>query len=131
MDFWVFLVAVVVIIIDVAFALYAGNIAEQKGYSRGNWIAICLIFGVIGYILIAALPDLELRATLKNIEGKLAKDENDNCLPRSNSSSTMRVLSEMRPLAPLSDSMDYWTCKYCGLDNPKEARYCQHCGGYR
>lgn len=65
MDFWVFLVAVVVIIIDVAFALYAGNIAEQKGYSRGNWIAICLIFGVIGYILIAALPDLELRATLK------------------------------------------------------------------
>lgn len=131
MDFWVFLVAVVVIIIDVAFALYAGNIAEQKGYSRGNWIAICLVFGVIGYILIAALPDLELRATLKNIEGKLAKDENDNCLPRSNSNSTMRVLSEMRPLVPLSDSEDYWTCKYCGLENTKEARRCKRCGEYR
>lgn len=37
----------------------------------------------------------------------------------------MKSLSEMTPLA------DYWTCKYCGLDNPKEARYCQHCGGYR
>lgn len=141
MDFWVFLVAVVVIIIDVAFALYAGNIAEQKGYSRGNWIAICLIFGVIGYILIAALPDLELRATLKNIEKKLVKDKNDNYLPRSsssdsnrnssNSNCTVKSLSEMKPLAPLSDSVDYWTCKYCGLDNPKEARYCQHCGGYR
>ncbi|MFR3796937.1 MAG: zinc-ribbon domain-containing protein [Christensenellales bacterium] len=23
------------------------------------------------------------------------------------------------------------TCKHCGLENPKEARYCQHCGGYR
>ncbi len=23
------------------------------------------------------------------------------------------------------------TCKYCGLENPKEARYCQHCGEYR
>lgn len=89
MNFWVFLVAVVVIIIDVAFALYAGNIAEQKGYSRGNWIAICLIFGVIGYILIAALPDLELRATLKNIEKKLAKDKNDNYLPRSSSSDSI------------------------------------------
>ena len=143
MGFWVFLVAVVVIIIDVAFALYAGNIAEQKGYSRGNWIAICLIFGVIGYILIAALPDLVLRATLENIEKKLAKDKNDNYLPRSsssdsnrnsnssNSNSTIKSLSKMTPLAPLSDSMDYWTCKYCGLENPKEARYCQHCGEYR
>lgn len=131
MDFAYFLIALVAIAINVAFAMYAGGIAEQKGYSKGNWIAVCIIFGIVGYILIAALPDLELRATLKNIEGKLAKDENDNCLPRSNSNSTMRVLSEMRPLVPLSDSEDYWTCKYCGLDNPKEARYCQHCGGYR
>lgn len=131
MDFAYFLIALVAIAINVAFAMYAGGIAEQKGYSKGNWIAVCIIFGIIGYILIAALPDLELRATLENIEKKLAKDENDNCLPRSNSNSTMRVLSEMRPLVPLSDSEDYWTCKYCGLENPKEARYCQHCGGYR
>ena len=100
-------------------------------YSKGNWIAVCIIFGIVGYTLIAALPDLELRATLENIEKKLAKDKNDNYLPRnssnsnSNSNSTMKSLSEMTPLA------DYWTCKYCGLDNPKEARYCQDCGGYR
>lgn len=131
--------------------MYAGGIAEQKGYSKGNWIAVCIIFGIIGYTLIAALPDLELRATLENIEKKLAKDKNDDYLPRSSSSSsnrnsssssssssnsnrnsnssnsncTIKSLSEMTPLA------DYWTCKYCGLENPKEARYCQHCGGYR
>lgn len=121
----------VAIAINVAFAMYAGGIAEQKGYSKGNWIAVCIIFGIVGYTLIAALPDLELRATLENIEKKLAKDKNDNYLPRnssnsnSNSNSTMKSLSEMTPLA------DYWTCKYCGLDNPKEARYCQDCGGYR
>lgn len=139
MDFAYFLIALVAIAINVAFAMYAGGIAEQKGYSKGNWIAVCIIFGIIGYILIAALPDLELRATLENIEKKLAKDKNDDYLPRnssssnsnSNSNSTMKSLSEMTPLAPLSDSMDDWTCKYCGLDNPKEARYCQHCGGYR
>lgn len=123
--------------------MYAGGIAEQKGYSKGNWIAVCIIFGIVGYTLIAALPDLELRATLENIEKKLAKDKNDNYLPRSsssdsnrnsnssNSNSTIKSLSEMTPLAPLSHSMDDWTCKYCGLENPKEARYCQHCGGYR
>lgn len=134
-----FLIVLVAIAIDIAFAMYAGGIAEQKGYSKGNWIAVCIIFGIIGYILIAALPDLELRAALENIEKKLAKDKNDNYLPRSsssnrnssNSNSTMKSLSEMKPLAPLSDSMDYWTCKSCGLENPKEARYCQHCGGYR
>lgn len=130
-----FVIALVAIAINVAFAMYAGGIAEQKGYSKGNWIAVCIIFGIFGYILIAALPDLELRAALENIEKKLAKDKNDNYLPRnssnSNSNSTMKSLSEMTPLAPLSDSMDYWTCKSCGLENPKEARYCQHCGGYR
>lgn len=143
MDFAYFLIALVAIAINVAFAMYAGGIAEQKGYSKGNWIAVCIIFGIIGYILIAALPDLELRAALENIEKKLAKDKNDNYLPRSsssdsnrnsnssNSNSTIKSLSKMTTLAPLSDSMDYWTCKYCGLDNPKEARYCQHCGGYR
>lgn len=129
MDFVYFLIVLVAIAIDIAFAMYAGGIAEQKGYSKGNWIAVCIIFGIFGYILIAALPDLELRATLENIEKKLAKDKNDNYLPRSsssnNSNSTIKSLSKMTPLA------DYWTCKYCGLDNPKEARYCQHCGGYR
>jgi hypothetical protein len=151
MDFAYFLIALVAIAINVAFAMYAGGIAEQKGYSKGNWIAVCIIFGIIGYILIAALPDLELRATLENIEKKLAKDKNDNYLPRSSSSDSnsnsnsssssnsssnrnsnssnsnciIKSLSEMTPLA------DYWTCKYCGLENPKEARYCQHCGGYR
>ena len=146
MDFAYFLIALVAIAIDIAFAMYAGGIAEQKGYSKGNWIAVCIIFGIFGYTLIAALPDLELRAALENIEKKLAKDENDNYLPRSssnrnsdsnrnsnssNSNCTVKSLSEMKPLAPLADSMDYWTCKYCGLDNPKEARYCQHCGEYR
>lgn len=129
MGFAYFVIAFVAIAINVAFAMYAGGIAEQKGYSKGNWIAVCIIFGIVGYTLIAALPDLELRAALENIEKKLAKDKNDNYLPRSSSSSnsncTIKSLSEMTPLA------DYWTCKYCGLENPKEARYCQHCGEYR
>lgn len=143
MGFAYFVIAFVAIAINVAFAMYAGGIAEQKGYSKGNWIAVCIIFGIVGYILIAALPDLELRATLKNIEKKLVKDKNDNYLPRSsssdrnrnrnssNSNCTVKSLSEMKPLAPLSDSVDYWTCKYCGLENTKETRRCKRCGEYR
>lgn len=68
-----FVIALVAIAINVAFAMYAGGIAEQKGYSKGNWIAVCIIFGIIGYILIAALPDLELRAIIGKYREKTCK----------------------------------------------------------
>ncbi|MCI5931626.1 MAG: hypothetical protein MRZ51_00240 [Faecalibacterium sp.] len=142
MDFAYFLIVLVAIAIDIAFAMYAGGIAEQKGYSKGNWIAVCIIFGIFGYTLIAALPDLELRATLENIEKKLAKDKNDDYLPRnssssnSNSNSTMKSLSEMTPLAPLaSDSSQEktverggWVCKICDTRNADHDHFCKGCG---
>ena len=108
-----FVIALVAIAINVAFAMYAGGIAEQKGYSKGNWIAVCIIFGIFGYILIAALPDLELRATLENIEKKLAKDKNDNYLPRSsnsnsNSSSNSSSSSNRNSNSSNSNSNWYW-----------------------
>ena len=88
---------------------------------------------VFGFFIAEKYVKIEENAW--QIEKKLAKDKNDNYLPRSSSSNrnsnssnsncTIKSLSEMTPLA------DYWTCKYCGLENPKEARYCQHCGGYR
>lgn len=137
MDFAYFLIVLVAIAINVAFAMYAGGIAEQKGYSKGNWIAVCIIFGIIGYTLIAALPDLELRATLENIEKKLAKDKNDDYLPRSSSSSSNRNSSSnsnsssssssssnsnrnsnssnsnctIKSLSEMTPLADYWTCK--------------------
>lgn len=75
MDFWIWLIAGVALVIDIAFAVYAGSVAEEKGYSKGNWIAICLFFGIIGYVLVAALPDMEARATLTSIHAMLSKSE--------------------------------------------------------
>ena len=140
MGFVYFLIALVAIAIDIAFALYAGEIAEDKGYSKGNWIAVCLFFGIIGYILIAALPDLVLRAQLERLSTLPVSEGADRAGRLSEASAEQPSvpnawnappMDKMTPLAPLSHSMDDWTCKYCGLENPKEARYCQHCGGYR
>lgn len=66
-----FVAALIVLVIDIAFAVYAGGIAEEKGYSKGNWIAVCLFFGVIGYILVAALPDLKMRTLLEKTNAML------------------------------------------------------------
>lgn len=66
-----FAAALIVLVIDIAFAVYAGGIAEEKGYSKGNWIAVCLFFGVIGYILVAALPDLKMRTLLEKTNAML------------------------------------------------------------
>lgn len=145
MGVFYFILALVALLIAIAFALYAGGIAEDKGYSKGAWIAICLIFGVIGYILVAALPDLAMRATLKNIEEKLAKYGNDSCylknnsngyFSKNNSNSTMSSLSEMTPLAPLaSDSSQEktverggWVCKICDTRNADHDHFCKGCG---
>lgn len=125
------LILVAVLAIHFYLASKAGEIADDKGYDGDKWKWICFWLGLSGYILVAAMPNLTMQATLKNIEEKLTKDGNVNHSLNNSSNSMMKSLSEMKPLAPLSDSMDYWTCKYCGLDNPKEARYCQHCGGYR
>lgn len=75
MNVVVFLLLMVALVIDIAFAVYAGAIAEEKGYSKGNWIAVCFFFGIIGYILVAALPDMEARATLSSIHAMLSKGD--------------------------------------------------------
>lgn len=47
------------------FAKQASNCADEKGYPRWKWFHLCFWLGVIPYILVAALPDLRLRAIEK------------------------------------------------------------------
>lgn len=47
--------------IDAMFAGTASNIAGDKGYSQKRWFHACFWLPGITYILVAALPDMELR----------------------------------------------------------------------
>ncbi|MBQ9950329.1 MAG: hypothetical protein IJO93_06385 [Clostridia bacterium] len=52
------------IIFRVIFSLIMAVIAKKKGY--GDWLFfICLIFGIYGYIIVAALPDKILTMNLQ------------------------------------------------------------------
>lgn len=132
---WYFIGAVVLLVINYCMASKAGEIANDKGYDENLWKWSCFFFA-IAYILVAAMPNLTMQATLKNIEAKLMKDGNDSHSSNNNSNSTMKSLSEMTPLAPLaSDSPQEktverggWVCKICDTRNADHDHFCKGCG---
>ena len=66
-------VAVIAFAINLCFCLAFANAAATKGYSYSTYFALCFFFGMIGYILVAALPDLTVASeeTIKSLEYKL------------------------------------------------------------
>ena len=59
-----FVLAVVIWLIS---GVFCGEVAEQKGYSRANWVFAGFLFGFIALIAVAGLPDRKLRKYLLQI----------------------------------------------------------------
>jgi hypothetical protein len=53
------LLGIILVVIQIAVAFQFGRVAEQKGYSGGNYIAACIFGGLPVYLLVIALPDME------------------------------------------------------------------------
>ena len=129
-----FVAALIVLVIDIAFAVYAGGIAEEKGYSKGNWIAVCLFFGVIGYILVAALPDLKMRTLLEKTnamfkskpwEAQKAMESTEEAVQ------PKRIPVRSTKTAWNARNGDEWKCPKCGTMNQRNALFCKDCGEYK
>ena len=54
--------------ISIAFCVTFKGIAEEKGYKGQKYFWLCFLFGLIGYIYVAALPDLKLRSRIRDIQ---------------------------------------------------------------
>lgn len=71
--------------IDAMFAGTASNIAGDKGYSQKRWFHACFWLPGITYILVAALPDMELRRQNDEMielqKQLLAAINSSNCIP--------------------------------------------------
>lgn len=119
-------VILIVLAINFAFAVYAGGVAEEKGYSNVKWGVVCFFFGIVGYSLLAALPDLEARAMLKRIEMKLSTNGSDaTMLPISDST------SQKKTSAVTWNTKGEWKCPQCGTLNQRNALFCKGCGEYK
>lgn len=53
--FWI--LVIFYIIIDVIAAIFLAEIAKEKGHSFTQYLCLCLICGLAGWIMVAALPD--------------------------------------------------------------------------
>lgn len=131
-----FAAALIVLVIDIAFAVYAGGIAEKKGYSKGNWIAVCLFFGVIGYILVAALPDLELRTLMEKTNAEIKSkpweaNKNQESIEQAVQPKKVPVWKPSTKTAWNARNGDEWKCPKCGTMNQRNALFCKDCGEYK
>ena len=78
----VVLVYIIVLAVAIVLHLYivhvATEIAADKGYTERKWFHICFWFGILGFMLVAAMPDLrarELQAETNKLLTKIADSQ--------------------------------------------------------
>lgn len=127
---WILLL-VIVIAIDWFLATLAANIADQKGYDdeHTKFFWICFLFGIIGYILVAALPDRNLQTEIKHLAKAMQSGDSDT----TSTSSTSTPQSYVVPAATTSSGSGsgFWQCPSCGEKNYAGTMSCKSCGKYR
>lgn len=70
-------ILVVFIIINYFMALRMQDVVEKKGYTDLRVVAMCFWLGIIGYLYVISLPDMEVRRLLKTIKTKYSSKEFD------------------------------------------------------
>ena len=72
MGIYVF-IGLIALVVHIFMCVQFGGIAAEKGYDSTTYTLLCVFFGVIGYCLVVALPDKEVRNSLESIESNLRK----------------------------------------------------------
>ena len=57
MEIFLFVVGIIFIITDIAICIIFSQIAESKGWEKRKYFWLCLFGGIMGALLIIALPD--------------------------------------------------------------------------
>ena len=88
-------------------------IAQEKGYNNTKYLWLPFIFGLLGCLLVVALPD---RGTVK-------KDGTSNAPNRTSNPISYTPLVKHKE----DDNKDVIYCTYCNTPNPKNSKTCQKC----
>lgn len=108
---WFWLTAAAVILADIVGAVEMSKVAYAKGYSRVKYLIICLLFTLLGYIIIIALPDIEqaerdeeMIDTLRQMSVKLTRA--NTRLKKLSLSTKQRVPEVVRRMAAPEDAAE-------------------------
>ena len=111
------------IIVYIAYSIFIGvkfdEIASEKGYSNYFWWVFLL--GVVGMIMVAALPDRNNRP-YTGITSSLSDE--------SKGYSLSKLASESKK-STTSIHGNSWRCQHCGTSNSLASATCKDCGEYR
>ena len=65
---WFIIGAIVGLVINIVLSNKFADIAEDKGYTRTSYFWACFFLGTLGCLMVAALPDLEVRAMVRKLK---------------------------------------------------------------
>ena len=65
---------VIVIAIYLTICTRFAMIADDKGYSGNAYFWVCFFLGIIGYIMVAALPDQAMYTSIQNLKKEGLQD---------------------------------------------------------
>ena len=66
--FFSVLILIVALIVHIALCIKFSAIAYEKGYDSSNYFWACFFLGMIGYVMVAALPDQRLHFILAELQ---------------------------------------------------------------
>ena len=118
----------IAILINIFIASKFSTIAEEKGHDGSTYFWWCFILGMIGYIMVAALPDYHSRKS--NTDDKSKNTSTNKSSNVSNNKLDLKSISN-KYYAPRGSkanvSSNTWICTDCKRANPGYTGTCA-CG---
>jgi len=122
---WYIVAAIIGLIANALISARFASIAEEKGYDGTGYFFLCFFLGVVGYCMVAALPDY----TLHNMVNALRKSNHD--VEKAVHQVNTRNNNTASAIAHPKPSVGQWICKNCGTNNSVNYGQCKKCGSYK
>lgn len=127
---WYILIGIIALIIQIAFSIKFAECAETKGHDRISYFCLCLFFGAVGYLLVAALPDYNLRYQVNVIAHNGTTTPNNNNQKKSQTQTQTTFATPSTKKAVITDK-GTWICGNCNAENNINYGQCKKCGKFR
>ncbi len=128
-------IGIVALVVQIVISIKFAGIAEDKGYDGTPYGFLCFFLGVIGYCMVAALPDLKAEEQRREILAKLNKLESPDPQAAPAQAKKAATLAPA-PTQKIADGATVHAeirdgekvCPKCGTAQTAERKVCWSCG---
>ena len=130
-----FIIILIALVFHIYFCTAFASYANAKGHDSSICGWMCFFFGIVGYLMVAALPDLEMQQTLSSIERKLNRleftlsktsEQNKSNTPPQPADATL--VPPEKATVPTTCDDDHVACPKCSMIQPSNRVVCWYCG---